>query len=411
MCGCDIMKNKHSFYFKIITLVSLFVSVTTPLFSGYALAHADVSGSGMVSDATSTNTRNQQAVDAAVSRAKPVADTITQDATKTYEANASNYQSIKAQADADNAQVVKNINDAVQAYKDDVAAYKKTLSGNQISTNDIHQNLQLCDEPDAKMSWTSSGNIVVTQNGAPHWRAGYTPTNINAEPKSGNTISGSIAITYTNLKHSYYLNDKISKMIITYSNVQAAGSAKVVLAAFSNPNNGFWYDNAKSADAKYQYYDSHNKLITFTNQPDGSGAWMTAGSLNSGWGRTEGVALNSSGRVYGFKNSSVIPHGNQLYADTANEFNPDHRTNNEAWNGSHDEHFIQHLTQNWDTGLSNPYAYIGAGTMNVAGSDVRLTWTTRRRPGGYGGGTWATMSTDIVHDDSQITKPSVSLVK
>ena len=56
------MKNKHNFYFEIVALASLFVSVTTPLFSGYALAHADVSGSGMVSDAISTNTRNQQAV-------------------------------------------------------------------------------------------------------------------------------------------------------------------------------------------------------------------------------------------------------------------------------------------------------------------------------------------------------------
>lgn len=115
------------------------------------------------------------------------------------------------------------------------------MSGNQISTNDIIQNLQLNDEPDANMSWTSSGNIAVTQNGAPSSHVGYTPTNISAVPKSGNTITGSVTITYTNLKNSYYLNDKISKIIITYSNVQADSSDKATIYAFSNPSNGFWY--------------------------------------------------------------------------------------------------------------------------------------------------------------------------
>lgn len=127
MCGCDMMKKKHNFRFKIITIASLFISVTMPLFSGYELAHADVSGPSMVSDATSTNTSNQQAVDTAVSSAKSISANVNQDATKTYEANASNYQSVKAQADADNAQVVKNINDSVQAYKDKVAAYQKNF--------------------------------------------------------------------------------------------------------------------------------------------------------------------------------------------------------------------------------------------------------------------------------------------
>ncbi|WP_373880247.1 SspB-related isopeptide-forming adhesin [Ligilactobacillus salivarius] len=218
----------------------------------------------------------------------------------------------------------------------------------------------------------------------------------------GSLIGDIIEVTYTNLNKSSYNGKKISKIIATFSNVTQDNLSpyNISFAIYSNPYYGFWYWQSSKITVNYKFYDENNHLISFDNADN---SWITIGSLNSGKGRYESAKLNSSGKVYGFKDSSVTIHnGNTLYSDKANDSGsrigdnwqntyPSDVTSNYPWG-----------TNDWDKGLDDPHAYYGAGIFKVNGNDLNVTYGTRRAVF-VNPGTWATISTSIPKGSGPVT--------
>ena len=222
----------------------------------------------------------------------------------------------------------------------------------------------------------------------------------------GNLTGDIIEVTYTNLSRSSYRGKKISKIIATFSNVTQENLSPygISFAIYSNPYYGFWYWQSSKVTVNYKFYDENNHLISFDNTDD---SWVTIGSLNSGKGRYESVKLNSSGRVYGFKDSSVTIHnGNTLYSDKANDIGSRIGDN---WQTTYSSDVTSNYpwgTNSWDKGLDDPHAYYGAGIFKVNGNGLNVTYGTKRAVF-VNPGTWATISTTIPKSSSGIIPPTV----
>ena len=222
----------------------------------------------------------------------------------------------------------------------------------------------------------------------------------------GNLTGDIIEVTYTNLSRSSYKGKKISKIIATFSNVTQDNISpySISFAIYSNPYYGFWYWQSSKITVNYKFYDENNHLISFDNTDN---SWITIGSLNSGKGRYESVKLNSSGRVYGFKDSSVTIHnGNTLYSDKANDIGSRIGDN---WQTTYSSDVTSNYpwgTNSWDKGLDDPHAYYGAGIFKVNGNGLNVTYGTKRAVF-VNPGTWATISTTIPKSSSGIIPPTL----
>lgn len=368
-------------------------------------ARADTTTSQYVQDATNTNASNKSKLDAAINNAKETSASITQDSTQTLDVNASNYNTQKNNANTDINNQVSAINKAVADYKAKAKAYQDTLSGSKISRGSIIQALRLENEPDAKIKVLNhTGNAQVSNNS--------NTENVVVKFPANHAEDGSVTVEYSNLSNSSYNNNKISKIVETYSQGTNSNtvSSNPSLYISPNPFRGFWYGQMKSINVNYKYYDQDNNLINLQTNQNGAGAWITFGSLNSGWGRTEGAKLNSAGKAYEFDDSSVKVHpGNWLYADTVNESigNVNQNKGDASASGRTDNPFTSNLPYNWDTGLDSPYAYIGAGVINAFGINLNVTYTTDRLKTVGNNDTWALMSTNIVNDNSGIEPPTI----
>lgn len=381
---------------------------------------------------------NTEELDKAVENAKQVLgenNVHKEDSIDRGNVNKDNADEISKKISDDYKNQVNNINNIIDEYKKNYSDYKKKideyrakLNSNQITSSDILQLLQLGSEPEAVAEYSNVTDKVTTLtdltadeigkklgvNGA-----GYNPKNIVFIAKSeGANIDGNVAtITYSNLHHSYYKSTKISKIVATYSNVinntsseGDHGPQRSNLVIWANPYDGFWYNSASRVTVDYSYYDENGNIIDIRgDDASGGGAWITVGSLNSGNKRTEGVKLDSSGKAYGFYNSTVSVHdGNWLYSDEANE----KFDGSVSASGKGLSQLITDDNKNWDDKLNTPLAYLGAGVFNVSGNNIKLTFTTDRTDATKfnGNTTWATISTTIVKDDSGIevpAKPSV----
>lgn len=145
-------------------------------------------------------------------------------------------------------------------------------------------------------------------------------------------------------------------------------------------------------------------MISFDNTDN---SWITIGSLNSGKGRYESAKLNSSGKVYGFKDSSVTVHnGNTLYSDKANDSGS---KIGDSWETTYQADVTSNYpwgTNDWDKGLADPHAYYGAGIFKINGSNLNITYGTKRAVF-VNPGTWATISTTIPKSSSGIVPPTI----
>lgn len=263
------------------------------------------------------------------------------------------------------------------------------------------QHLQLGQEVNAKFSWKPLTNNGVTfiNNGATH-DSGYTPQNFKMIVN--NSISGNVVqITYDNLQHSSYGDQKITKIIaIVHDVVKKAQTGNVDF--WNNPFNGFWYEEISDITIDYHFYLANGKEVNF--DPKLSDAWITAGSLNSGGGRTEAVKLESAGKAYGFYKSSVTAHnGNELYADGSNERN----TTESAFGKG----IIVPIPQGewWDnpaTGLRSKNAYYGAGVFKVEGKGVSLHYKVYGKPNQWES-IWANLDTTMPKSNSGIVTPTI----
>ena len=245
-------------------------------------------------------------------------------------------------------------------------------------------------------------------------RGGYTPKNVYFEANSAENVSRNIVkVTFDNLKNSSYNGKKLTKMVQVYHDAIKSPNNPYppALLIWSNPFNGFWYWQIDSISVDYHlYFENGEELSIPSTGLDGkhSDAWITVGSLNSGAWRTEGAALESQGKAYGFSGSPVAVHnGNWLYAEYANEWRSDDNPWHYAANGNGVDPRAGGLPMNWDTGLDNPYAYIGAGVFNVSGKGYSIRFTTDHANGKNPAWTWATISTSIVKSSSGIVPPTV----
>ncbi len=293
-------------------------------------------------------------------------------------------------------------------YQKELDAYRATLNKDQIDSNAIIQSLLLKSEPNAQVTFDNKSNLTYK---------GKIDNYHTFELVSGNDISGTVSVTYDNLENSFYGNKKIKKIVAVFSNANTdfqkiSNRDTASLNTIQDPTLGFWYNGIEGIDVDYTFYDVDGNLIDFSNDKlTGAGAWITLGSLNSGSGRIEKVKLLSTGKAYGFKNSSVSIHsGNELYSEKTNSIalkqGEDPLASNTNWIDREATDFPWG-NEEWDAGLENEHAYYGAGVLNVTGKDIKLRFSTTRNYNleGVNSGTWATISTTIVKDDSGIKTP------
>lgn len=332
--------------------------------------------------------------------------TLIDDGTSTSTVSVSDFEAKKKQIQDQNTQQANSINAQIQQYKQKLDEYNKTLNSDQINPDLIKQELILGSEKDAELSYRLLSKDVDASydkwSGGTVGRDNYKHTVMVTAHNRGSLIGDIIEVTYTNLNKSSYNGKKISKIIATFSNVTQDNLSpyNISFAIYSNPYYGFWYWQSSKITVNYKFYDENNHLISFDNADN---SWITIGSLNSGKGRYESAKLNSSGKVYGFKDSSVTIHnGNTLYSDKANDSGsrigdnwqnayPSDVTSNYPWG-----------TNDWDKGLDDPHAYYGAGIFKVNGNDLNVTYGTRRAVF-VNPGTWATISTSIPKGSGPVT--------
>lgn len=360
---------------------------------------------------------NKSKLEQAVKNAQAILgnDSVKQGATVEKTTTVDNTASTVAEVNREYKNQADNINQKIDAYKSEydkyqkeLDAYRATLDKDQIDSNAIIQSLLLRSEPNAQVSFDNKSNL--TYKGKPD-------NSYTFELVSGNDITGTVSVTYDNLENSFYGNKKIKKIVAVFSDANTdfqkiSNRDTASLNIFQDPTLGFWYNGIEGIDVDYTFYDIDGNLIDFSNDKStGAGAWITLGSLNSGSGRIEKVKLLSTGKAYGFENSSVSVHsGNELYSEKTNSMalkqGEDPLASNTNWIDREATDFPWG-NEEWDAGLENEHAYYGAGVLNVTGKDIKLRFSTTRNYNleGVSSGTWATISTTIVKDDSGIKTP------
>lgn len=360
---------------------------------------------------------NKSKLEQAVKNAQAILgnDSVKQGATVEKTTTVDNTASTVDEVNREHQDQADDINKKIDAYKSEydkyqkeLDAYRATLNKDQIDSNAIIQSLLLKSEPNAQVTFDNKSNLTYK---------GKTDNYHTFELVSGNDISGTVSVTYDNLENSFYGNKKIKKIVAVFSNANTdfqkiSNRDTASLNIIQDPTLGFWYNGIEGIDVDYTFYDVDGNLIDFSNDKlTGAGAWITLGSLNSGSGRIEKVKLLSTGKAYGFKNSSVSIHsGNELYSEKTNSMalkqGEDPLASNTNWIDREATDFPWG-NEEWDAGLENEHAYYGAGVLNVTGKDIKLRFSTIRNYNleGVNSGTWATISTTIVKDDSGIKTP------
>ena len=404
--GVENTKNKiNNDYSTQINNINQAVSTQKAKNDAYNKAVAEANTLNSTADTT------RKKLDDAIKAAQAVKGvTVIDGGTTTATVSVSDFEAKKKQIQDQNTQQTNDINAQIQQYKQKLDEYQKTLNSDQINTDLIRQELILGSEKDAELSYKLLSKDVDASYdkwfGGVISRDNYKHTvEVDAHNK-GNLTGDIIEVTYTNLSRSSYRGKKISKIIATFSNVTQDNLSpyNISFAIYSNPYYGFWYWQSSEITVNYKFYDENNHLISFDNADN---SWITIGSLNSGKGRYESAKLNSSGRVYGFKDSSITIHnGNTLYSDKANDVGSRIGDN---WQTTYSSDVTSNYpwgTNDWDKGLDDPHAYYGAGVFKVNGSNLNITYGTKRAVF-VNPGTWATISTTIPKSSSGIVPPTI----
>ena len=138
--------------------------------------------------------------------------------------------------------------------------------------------------------------------------------------KTNDAIPGSfVKATYNGITNSYYRNHKISKMVITLSNIGKNAKAAGSYISFVNGiNNGYWY-KATGVDADISFFDENDKPIVF----DKSDSYISFSSLNPNTeDRTETVKLRDGMQYVPLNGSFIENHANGYLYGTQNYPHP-----------------------------------------------------------------------------------------
>lgn len=345
-------------------------------------------------------------LDQAVNDAKNNGVNVVKDNDKTVSGSTDDANKVKDEVNKDYQSQIDEINKANEDYKaaldkynEEMKKYDNTgLAMNGVDSATIKQELQLNKSPNATISFEKLTNDASFTIGKPSYSSSGCDSKqalvIVANSKNG--ISGDIAkLTYDNINGSYK-GKKISKIVATYSNLQAGtgithtdnydnSNGNPYLRIYSDPTDGFWYMNSNGVTVTYQYYDENGNLIIL----DDSDAYMTVGSLNNSNGSTtskehlEEATLDSAGKAIALKGSSVSAHDKTLYSDKNNDANQ----------------------KEWDVTGSDK-AYYGSGVFALSGSSVKMTFSTKNQDS-QNPTVWVQMSTTIPQTPEKPEAPTV----
>ena len=259
-------------------------------------------------------------------------------------------------------------------YQQELIKWKNSTPSNPngANPNEIVQNLVLQNEPNASVDISSK--YLITKNHVAADGSKYDTIDFSS---AGNNQTGLIGIvTFTNLTHSFYIDETgqkhaIVKEVVTLSNGQSTGStANKMLQSvhvFNNPVKFINY-NSGQIDTDIQYYDDQGKLIDFSK----ISAYISPMSLNGGRYdyMDNGVEKNAGnvfeacqvlagGKAFAIAGSSVKLHnGNDFYADSDNQ--------SKQWGSPYN-------LDEWDK-TGSPMQYYGAGLIKLTGTTLSLRW-------------------------------------
>lgn len=305
-------------------------------------------------------------------------------------------------------------------YRKKLATWRETHSAdlsnpNGVSSTELIQQLELSSEPQASTTFSNVSNDFSgpksTVNG--HWdvlpdpSVQHTHSNYHYFETNGQKdISGDIlTVTYTNLKHSYYIDKSgtkhnIAKIVRTFSNMSKRTpintNNNMLLVVYDDPTEGFWYNSSDGVTVTDQYYDESGNPISFNGN-----AYLAITSLNASyanghdWALTsndpwhvERAELLSNGSPINLFGSTVSSHGNLLFSNDTNFFVKGVQglpLQDTLWKNS---------TVSWDQ--KGPNQYFGAGLFSLSGSKVSIRYSINHGRNGDSGTTvWATSSTII----------------
>ncbi|TSO26583.1 GbpC/Spa domain-containing protein [Lactobacillus sp. LL6] len=218
-------------------------------------------------------------------------------------------------------------------------------------------------------------------------------------------VSGDfLEVTYSGLQNSNYADQKIDKIVITFSDWTTDYTGylgnkndKAGIYFGDCPTNGFFYAKADGVTMDMKLYNSEGKLI---NLADNS-AFITVGSLNSEVGKNDNYVekaeivngADHGGSGVALPESSITIHqgqyGDVLYSDKYNNIlNHLTATNyDEAvrlWGQAAVDKYL-----NWDDTSDRTREIFGSGLFKVHGNSIKIRFSNKV------GSAWATYSTTI----------------
>lgn len=226
-----------------------------------------------------------------------------------------------------------------------------------------------------------------------------------------------LKLTYTGFEKSYYGNELIGKIEITFSDwtPQLNTPNKYQGIYFGDKlTDGFFYTKSEGVTMGMKLYDSKGNLITLKSNT----AYITVGSLNSTGKDTNYVekaeiinGTNQGGNGVVIPGSSVSIHqgqyGDVLYSDKNNEVlnNTNLKDAIAIWGQDIVDEF-----KNWDSPTNRLKEIFGSGLFKVWGDGITIRFSNKV------GSAWATYSTTVpklsfegVHPGKEPEKPVLNV--
>ena len=399
---------------------------------------------------------DHSALDSAVANAKNAGANVVQDADQNVGSgkNASQWQDVNNQINSDYQNEVNQINSQMQQYQSALNTYNQQMQQYQQAMDqynaalaDYNKKKQAYDSAVNKLSGDINTNGIDTSTLKQHLNWNRSPNatvtvkvlsndvNITQIPGSqdsfdkqyvgwdsnqvylihanqNQSVNGAFAqATYSGDLNMTYNGQKISKVVVTFSNLNnnngnlnltnpdsgdprnfQKGSMTPYIRIGNDPTDDVWYGNAQSVDETYQFYDANGNLINFNND-----AYITVGSLNAYNNHLEKAQLLSGGKAIALAGSNIGVHDNNTIYSNGDQADQ----------------------SKWDKGLDTPNAYYGAGVFQLSGNSVSLRLSVDRNykcaqlgPGDTAGmtkdnhpGIWALIGTTLPQTPEDVPTP------
>lgn len=361
------------------------------------------------------NTINKELEDTVNNAGKVDGVTVVEDEKNQVNTTVSDIDKNKDKIEQDNKNQIDQINQELDKHKEnldkyqaDLEAYNKArdeyieelkklgLWHDGVDPDDISQDLVLGKEENATVDIESVNPGVTKGEG----------TILNGlldnfweikDPAEGDLLK----VTYSGLENSFYGEQKIHQIVITYSDWESHGDGKAGIYFGKNPTDGFFYLNANGVTIDIKFYDENGKQIILKDNT----AYITIGSLNSDGTGSDYIEKaeiingeNHSGEGVVLPESSVGVHkgagengGDILYSEINN--NLIYKNNLTAAQLAEAEKILgKEIVEKylgWDDSEDRSKEIFGAGLFKVTGDSIQIRFSNNL------GSAWATFSTTI----------------